>query len=415
VGEAQSLVRMSAAQKYGKPAPRYTEASLVKKLEELGIGRPSTYAPTISTIQKRGYVVKEDRDGKQREVEILTLAAGAITKRKETENFGAERSKLFPSDIGVLVTEFLLKHFDQIMDYNFTATVEKEFDEIAQGNKVWNDMLKAFYEPFHEVVQQTTETADRQSGERHLGTDPVSGKPVVTRLARYGPVVQIGSADDEEKKFASLRAGQSLDTITLEEAMNLFKLPRVVGSFEDKDMKVAIGRFGPYILHNNAFYSIPKTDDPYVIAGDRAVEVILAKRQADLEKILKEFPEQPLVRVLKGRWGPYIAVGKQNVKIPKDRTIESLTLADCFTLAGTDEATLLADLAKAAEAKSAKGTKKPAAKKPAAKKAATKPAAKTAVKAGAKATTKTATKTATKTVAKKATTTTTKKTPAKKS
>jgi len=353
LGDALTLKQMTAAQKYAKPAPRYTEASLVKKLEELGIGRPSTYAPTISTIQKRGYVVKEDREGKQRDVEILTLAQNTLSKHTERENFGAERSKLFPSDIGTLVTEFLMKHFDQIMDYNFTATVEKEFDEIAQGQKVWNKMLETFYIPFHQVVQETTNSADRQSGERLLGADPATGKNVYTRLARYGPVAQIGDADDEDKRFASLRAGQSLDTITLEEALNLFKLPRVVGTFEDKDIKVAIGRFGPYVLHNNAFYSIPKGDDPYTITAERSIEIMLAKRQADLEKVLKEFPEQPLVKILKGRWGPYIAVGKQNVKMPKDKTPDMLTLQDCLTLAGTDEATLQEQALAAAQPKKA--------------------------------------------------------------
>jgi len=353
LGDALTLKQMTAAQKYAKPAPRYTEASLVKKLEELGIGRPSTYAPTISTIQKRGYVVKEDREGKQRDVEILTLEHNTISKRTERETFGAERSKLFPSDIGTLVTEFLMKHFDQIMDYNFTATVEKEFDEIAQGQKVWNKMLETFYIPFHQVVQETTNSADRQSGERLLGTDPASGKNVYARLARYGPVAQIGDADDDDKRFASLRAGQSLDTITLEEALNLFKLPRVVGTFEDKDIKVAIGRFGPYVLHNNTFYSIPKGDDPYTITAERSIEIILAKRQTDLEKVLKEFPEQPLVKILKGRWGPYIAVGKHNVKMPKDKTPDMLTLQDCLTLAGIDETTLQEQALAAAQPKKA--------------------------------------------------------------
>ncbi len=353
LGDALTLKQMTAAQKYAKPAPRYTEASLVKKLEELGIGRPSTYAPTISTIQKRGYVVKEDREGKQRDVEILTLEHNTISKRTERETFGAERSKLFPSDIGTLVTEFLMKHFDQIMDYNFTATVEKEFDEIAQGQKVWNKMLETFYIPFHQVVQETTNSADRQSGERLLGTDPASGKNVYARLARYGPVAQIGDADDDDKRFASLRAGQSLDTITLEEALNLFKLPRVVGTFEDKDIKVAIGRFGPYVLHNNTFYSIPKGDDPYTITAERSIEIILAKRQTDLEKVLKEFPEQPLVKILKGRWGPYIAVGKHNVKMPKDKTPDMLTLQDCLALAGIDETTLQEQALAAAQPKKA--------------------------------------------------------------
>lgn len=337
VGEALSLKEMNAVQKFGKPAPRYTEASLVKKLEELGIGRPSTYAPTISTIQKRGYVAKEDRDGKQREFQTFTLRNNLIISRKEIENYGAERSKLFPTDIGTLVTEFLMKHFDQIMDYNFTATVEKEFDEIAQGQKVWNKMLEEFYTPFHQTVIKTVETADRQSGERYLGIDPQSGKKMFARLARYGAVVQIGEADDEEKKFASLRAGQSLDTITLEEAFNLFKLPRIVGTFEEKGMKVAIGRFGPYILHDDKFYSLSKEDDPYIIDADKAIELILAKRKADAERIIREFPENPAVRVLKGRWGPYIAVGKLNVKIPKGKIAEALTFVECLTLAGAED------------------------------------------------------------------------------
>lgn len=333
-GEILQLLQMEAVQKFTKPAPRYTEASLVKKLEELGIGRPSTYAPTISTIQKRGYVVKEDREGKQRAYEIWTLQANHISHKKETEIYGTERNKLFPSDIGILVTEFLLKHFDQIMDYNFTATVEEEFDKIAQGQIIWNKMLEEFYIPFHRVVRETTQTADRQSGERLLGTDRQSGKKVYARLARYGPVAQIGDADDSEKKFASLRPGQSLDTITLEEALNLFKLPRVVGVFEDKEMKVAIGRFGPYILHNAKFYSLPKTDDPYTVEADRAVEIILQKRKADSEKVIKEFTEHEGVRILKGRWGPYLAVGKLNVKLPKGKEPASFSFQECLGLAG---------------------------------------------------------------------------------
>lgn len=397
-GESLQLRMMTATQRYSKPAPRYTEASLVKKLEELGIGRPSTYAPTISTIQKRGYVAKEEREAKQRPVTILTLQNNTISKRTEQENFGAEKNKLFPSDVGMLVTDFLVKHFDQIMDYNFTATVEKEFDEIARGKKIWSKMLENFYIPFHKLVEQTTENAERQRGERLLGQDPESGKNVFARLARYGPVVQIGDADDEDKKYANLRAGQSLETITLEEglrlftersdrllgtdptsgknvyvrmarygpiaqigeqddedkkyaslrpgqslagitldeAMTLFRLPRVVGTFEEKPMKVALGRFGPYILHDDNFYSLTKQDDPYTISSDRAVEIILAKRQADSDKLIKEFSLETggVLKVLKDRWGHVLVLGKQKAKLPKGTAAEELTLEECVALAG---------------------------------------------------------------------------------
>jgi DNA topoisomerase-1 len=397
-GEVLRLKQMIAAERFTKPAPRYTEASLVKKLEELGIGRPSTYAPTISTIQKRGYVVKEEREAKQRDVTIFTLCNNVVSRRVERENYGAEKNKLFPSDIGILVTDFLVKHFDQIMDYNFTATVEKEFDEIARGEKVWNKMIENFYIPFHNLVEKTMASAERQSGERLLGKDPETGRNVYARLARYGPVVQIGDADDDDKKYAnlragqsletitleeglrlfteradrllgvdpasgknvyvrmarygpvaqigeadeddkkyaSLRAGQSLQTITLEEALTLFRLPRVIGRFEDKDMKVALGRFGPYILHDDNFYSLTKNDDPYTISADRAVEIILAKRKADSDKIIREFTLETgaILRVLKDRWGHCLAIGKQKVKLPKGTAAEELTLQECLALAG---------------------------------------------------------------------------------
>src|SRR5690606_19211588 len=262
VNQTVNLTEMNATERFTRPPARYTEASLVKKMEELGIGRPSTYAPTISTIQNRGYVVRESRDRNPRNYQVFTLSDGKVSAVVKTEMTGAERGKLFPTDIGVMVNDFLVEPFHDIVDFNFTATVEKEFDEIAQGLKEWTKMLRDFYGPFHGDVENTLETAERASHERELGTDPESGKKVIVRVGRFGPLVQIGSADDEEKpRFASLRTGQMIETISFEEAMELFKLPKKVGSFEDKDMTVAVGRFGPYIRHDGAFYSLPKGRD----------------------------------------------------------------------------------------------------------------------------------------------------------
>lgn len=332
------LKEMVATERFSRPPARYTEASLVKKLEELGIGRPSTYAPTISTIQNRGYVVKEDREGKPRDYHMLTLAGNEISSTKKTEITGAEKSKLFPTDIGILVNDFLVAHFKDIVDFNFTATVEKEFDEIANGLKEWTDMLRSFYGPFHKEVTNTIENADRASSERVLGIDPQTGKPVSVRLGRFGPLVQIGSADDEEKPvFASLRTGQMIETITLDEALELFKLPKKVGSYEDKEMTVAIGRFGPYIRHNNAFYSLPKGLDPMDVNEQQAIEIIEAKRKKDIEKIIKTFDENPEARIEQGRWGPFIRFGKQNIKIPKDKEVDKITYADILALAENDK------------------------------------------------------------------------------
>lgn len=319
-GDQLGLDSITATEKFSRAAARYTEASLVKKLEELGIGRPSTYAPTISTIQKRGYVVKEDRPGRDREYVELKFVADEVKRSKLTEHTGAEKSKLFPTDIGSLVNDFLVEHFDNILDFGFTANVEKEFDEIADGLKSWTSMLTKFYGPFHKTVDQTIDEAARVTGERQLGTDPASGKPVSVRMGRFGPYAQIGTPDDEEKpRYASLRAGQSMETISYEEAMELFKLPRVIGEFEGAEMKVNIGRFGPYVQHNKAFYSIPKEDDPFSVDSDRAVEIILAKRKADAEKLIKVFDEDGDLQVLNGRWGPYLKKGKDNFKIPKNR------------------------------------------------------------------------------------------------
>ncbi len=326
-GDKLELDSITATERFTRPAARYTEASLVKKLEELGIGRPSTYAPTISTIQKRGYVVKEEREGRERKYVELSLKNQAVNKVVLTEVTGAEKNKLFPTDIGSLVTDFLVEHFNDILDYGFTAQVEKEFDEIAAGLKNWTKMLSTFYTPFHQNVDQTLDEAKRVTGERQLGIDPASGKPVIVRMGRFGPVAQIGGADEEEKpQFASLRAGQSMETINLEDALELFKLPRIIGQFEDADMKVAIGRFGPYIQHNKAFYSIPKTDDPMTIDAERGVELILAKRKADAEKLIKVFDEDTELQVLNGRWGPYLNKGKENYKIPKERHESASTI-----------------------------------------------------------------------------------------
>ncbi|MBV2225804.1 MULTISPECIES: type I DNA topoisomerase [unclassified Sphingobacterium] len=336
-GQDLNLEIMHATERFSRPPARFTEASLVKKLEELGIGRPSTYAPTISTIQNRGYVVKEDRDGKERAYRILTLNGGQVSSQTKTEITGAERNKMFPTDIGVLVNDFLVQHFKGIVDYHFTAKVEKEFDEIAQGFKEWTDMLSNFYGPFHSEVQNTLDNADRATHERELGVDPVSGKPISVRVGRFGPLVQIGTADDEEKPvFASLRKGQMIETITLEEALELFKLPKKVGEFEGKEMTVAIGRFGPYIRHNSSFYSLPKGLDPLDVEQDQAIQIIEEKRQKDKDKVIKIFDENPEAKIENGRWGPFVRFGKQNLKIPKGTEVEKITYADVLKWAEED-------------------------------------------------------------------------------
>jgi len=333
VGQKLEIDEITAQQRFTYPPARYTEASLVKKLEELGIGRPSTYAPTISTIQKRGYVVKEDRAGRDREINILKLKKNKITAEVKTEITGAEKSKLFPTDIGTVVNDFLVENFEKILDYNFTAYVEKEFDEIAEGKMAWNDMIREFYDPFHQTVEHTEKTSERATGERFLGLDPVSGKKVTARIGRFGPLVQMKEDDnDENPRFAKLRTDQRLESITLEQALDLFKMPRNLGEFEKQEVVIGIGRFGPYVRHDGAFVSIPKTDDPYSIDIDRAIELIKAKRQADIEKTIKEFKENPEVKILKGRWGPYLVFGKKNIRIPKNQDPEKLTYADCVKL-----------------------------------------------------------------------------------
>ena len=327
--------KIQATERFTQKPPRYTEASLVKKLEEQGIGRPSTYAPIITTVQNRGYVVKEDRAGSERTFTELTLSGQKITDKNKTEQTGAEKSKLFPTDIGMVVTDFLMKYFDLIMDYNFTAKVELEFDEIAEGELVWNDMIRSFYDPFHSKVEGALNEAERTNGVRILGIDPTSGKELSVKIGRFGPVAQLGEVAEggEKPQFASLRAGQHLETITIEEALELFKLPRTVGEYEDKAVTVAIGRFGPYIRHNSIFVSLEKNvDDPYTIDLERAIVLIESKREKDKNAVIKVFDENPEVKLLNGRWGPYISFKKNNYKIPKTTDATKLTFDDCMKL-----------------------------------------------------------------------------------
>lgn len=320
-----------AREKYANNPPRYTEASLVKKLEELGIGRPSTYAPTISTIQQREYIVKEDRPGSVREVKEVCLKNHKINSVVKKEKFGYEKAKLFPTDIGGIVNDFLEQYFRNIMDYNFTASVEEEFDHIAEGGKDWTDMIDTFYKPFHNVVTSTIEVSEKAKGEKLLGTDPGSGKPVLVKIGRYGPIAQIGEAADEEKpRFASLLKGQSIETITLEEALELFSLPRIVGEYESGEVLIGVGRFGPYVRHDNKFVSLKKgVDDPMTITLERAIELINEKRQMEKNRLIKSFKEMPGLEILNGRYGPYISFEKKNYKIPRSKKPEELSLDDC--------------------------------------------------------------------------------------
>ena len=335
-GQKISFAEILATQRFTRPPSRYTEASLVKKLEELGIGRPSTYAPTISTIQKRGYVHKEEREGTEREYAVITLnESKKIIKEKRTEITGADKGKLFPNDVAMLVNDFLLEHFPQIMDYQFTAHIEEELDEIANGEMDYHEMLDEFYPPFKEKVMHTIETSERVSGERILGTDPVTGKQVSVRMARFGPVAALSNPKDENDKpiYAGLRKTQKLENITFEEALQLFKLPRVVGEYDDREVVAAIGRFGPYVKYDGKFYSIKNQYDPHDIEIDEAIDVIIAKRKSDAEKLIKAFEENPEYQILNGRWGPYLKAGKENVRIPKELDPASLTLDECIKLA----------------------------------------------------------------------------------
>ncbi|PZR25133.1 MAG: type I DNA topoisomerase [Citrobacter freundii] len=325
-GQQLPLREMKATERFTRPLPRYTEASLVKKLEELGIGRPSTYAPTISTILKRGYVEKRDKEGVRRDFRVLVLKNDKLSKEIDQENTGAEKSKLFPSDLGLVVTDFLKQYFDDIMDYGFTAKIEEEFDDVADGKLKWNKMIDEFYNPFKKDVDNTIEKAERIKGERELGIDPESGKPVVARMGRYGPMVQIGSAEDEDKpRFAKIPTGQSIETITYEEAMDLFKLQGTFGQYEDKDISVNVGRFGPYVKWGEEYISIPRGTDLATVDLDRAIELIKEKKQADAP--VGFYEEKPITKG-KGRFGPFIKWDGMFINVPRKYNFDALTQSD---------------------------------------------------------------------------------------
>ena len=341
--ENLNLIEGSASEQFSRHPARYTEASLVKKMEELGIGRPSTYAATITTVQKRGYVEKDSRDGKERISKLINLKNGKLTQEDVKSNFGAEKNKLFPTDVGVVVTDFLLKNFENIMQYSFTASVEDEFDQIAAGKKAWNDMIAAFYSKFHNQVEKVSETEGKSLGQRNLGVDAKTGNNLYARIGPFGPMIQLGEKSENENdpkpKYASLLKGQTIQTITFEEAMKLFDLPRTVGVYEGEEIVAAIGRFGPYLRFKGKFTSIKKTDneDPLTISLERSVELIKAKIQADKDRIVANFDGNPLVQVLNGRYGVFIQISpekgkKINVKIPKDLDPKKLSREDCLDL-----------------------------------------------------------------------------------
>jgi len=335
VGQSLDMKEITATQRFTRPSARYTEAALVKKLEELGIGRPSTYAPIISTVQDRGYVVKEEREGKPRNYNKLTLnSSGKILKEEKTEITGADKGKMFPTDIAFIVNDFLVKHFPNILDFKFTAKIEKQLDDIAKGEIERVEMLKKFYGPFHKIVKEALETGERAAGVRELGKDPKTGLDLIVRMARYGPVAQIYNPDNAEIKprIASLKKNQRLDTITLEAALDLFRLPRIAGEFEGEELMVAEGRFGPYVKHASKFYSIPKNIDPLEISESECIEIITIKRTGEIERNIKSFTENPEVKILNGRFGPYITNGKVNAKIPKGREPKEITYPEAVIL-----------------------------------------------------------------------------------
>lgn len=323
-----------ATERFTLHPPRYTEASLVRKLEELGIGRPSTYAPTISTIQQRGYVEKGDKEGVERTYKVLTLQENKVTDVSKTEITGNEKAKLLPTDIGMVVNDFLTRYFPNILDYNFTANVEKQFDEVAEGDIQWTHLMDGFYKEFHPSVESTLATQNEHKvGERILGTEPATGKPISVKIGRFGPVVQIGTADDEDKpRFAQMKKGQSMETITLEEALELFKLPRNLGDFEDKVVTIGTGRFGPYVRHDGKYVSLPKEADPLEFSLEEAVALIQAKREEEAKKIIKSFEEDPDMQILNGRYGPYIAYKGTNYKIPKSVEPQDINLQGCMKI-----------------------------------------------------------------------------------
>lgn len=340
-GMVLTLEDMTATQRFTLQPPRYSEASLVKKMEELGIGRPSTYAPTISTIQQRGYVEKGEKEGTERDFIVLTLDNGKVTRRSRTETVGSEKGKLVPTDVGEVVNEFLTEYFPDILDYNFTAQVEEKFDKIAEGDLPWHNEIKSFYDGFHPAVDSAMNMRlEHRVGERILGTDPATGKTVSVKIGRFGPMIQLGDGDSEDKpQFASLLKGQSVSSITLEEALRLFEFPRNIGEYQGKEVTVAIGRFGPYIRFDGKFTSIPKEMSPAHITLEEAVELIEAKRREEANRIMKTFDEEPDLQILNGRYGPYIAFNKTNYKIPKTVTDPaSLSLEECRTLIADQDA-----------------------------------------------------------------------------
>ncbi|NCA84386.1 MAG: type I DNA topoisomerase [Clostridia bacterium] len=366
-GEKLPMLQIDATQRFTQPPARYTEASLVKKLEELGIGRPSTYAPIISTIQKREYVVKGESNGTTRPFEIITLINEKIKTEKKSEKTGQTKGKLVPTDIGNVVNKFLMQHFMNIMDYNFTASVEKEFDEIALGQKVWNKMIADFYKPFHKRIEDTIEHSEKFSGEKLLGQEPGTGKNVFSKIGRFGPMIQIGDTESDEKpRFASIKKGKSLDTITLEEALEMFKFPRTIGVYQDADVSIGIGRFGPYVKHKSLFVSLPKQYDPSEVNIEEAIGLIEDKIKKEREKTIKVFDQDENIKVLNGRWGPYIAEGKNNHRIPKGTDPAAITFDDAMKI-----------IAASSKSAAPKATSRKAAAKPAAKKTTRKTTSKT--------------------------------------
>lgn len=391
LGEVLNMKNITATERFTQRPPRYSEASLVRKLEELGIGRPSTYAPTISTVQQREYVEKGDKEGVEREFTVLTLAKGSIKEVQKTETTGADKSKLFPTNIGIVVNDYLTENFPDILNYSFTADVEKEFDSIAEGDLDWVNALTKFYGPFHTTVEESLAAKqERKVGERLLGTDPKTGRPVSVKIGRFGPMVQLGANDDEEKpQFATLMKGISMEEMTLEQALKHFELPRTVGEYEGETLTVAVGRFGPYVKFGKMFVSLPKGANPMETTLDEAIELIEAKKKQEAEKFIKTFEEEPELEVLNGRFGPYIAFKGANYKIPKGTDPKALTLEECKTIIENQPAkkstAKKAPAKKAAEkAEKAEKPKKTTAKKPAAGKAATAKKASTAKKTTAK-------------------------------
>jgi len=400
-GEPLTMVETTATERFTQRPARYTEAALVRKMEELGIGRPSTYAPTISTIVNREYVEKGNVEGVERSYNILTLRKGVIKDAEKKEIAGADKNKLIPTDIGMVVNDFLVEYFPTVVDFNFTAKVEKDFDQIAEGKTLWSQSIANFYKVFHPIVEETAQMRiEHKVGERVLGKDPKTGRQVSVKIGRYGAMAQIGTTDDEEKpQFASLQKSQSIETITLEETLRLFDLPRNLGLFREKEVVIGVGRFGPYVRHNNKFVSLPKGVDPLEIPLDEAIALIEAKEKKDSEKIIRVFEEEPELQVLNGRYGPYISFNKSNYKIPKTMKPEELSLEDCrqiITDADKDKGGKPAKkTGKTEKAAAKRGTaKKSTAKKTPAKKAAAKktPAKKTtSVAAAGKTTTGSAT------------------------